>query len=402
MFLSNISNSSTAINFLIGLTFTIILGIFAPRTIAFMPAIVAIGFTSYLYLHDKQLLKINLKELFLFGSILFLGFISAFWAPDTAFSLERVGKASIILIPCLWLLSLARHIPFPKPDKIISILVIAHALIASFLLFEKLNGHPIIEWVSGKDVYSFKLNRSFVIFSFFTLPILFLIQHASLNKIKKIALLGFVISTTALPLYFTESQTAQLCFLIGLVTFLIYPKAWIWPIKALLILSILFTLSFPFTVKLIKDNVSEEILTTGILHEASIIHRLEVWNHAANTAIKNPIHGNGIEALRFLKSNERMKYQGADSALHAHNAVLQAWVEFGLIGTFLGCVLLFYILQSIYKTENLTVRHLYLTMFISCLCCAFTAYGLWQSWQLGLFMALAAFTIYVGKSLRTN
>ena len=168
-------------------------------------------------------------------------------------------------------------------------------------------------------------------------------------------------------------------------------------LKTLTLIMVLFTLFFPLSVQTIQNTVPEESLTSGILREASIIHRLEVWNYAADKAFDHPIRGNGIEALRFLKSDTWMKYQQADNALHAHNAVLQIWAEFGLIGALLMAGFVFYLMRRIWEEGETTNRRIYLSSLMVCSCCALTGYGLWQGWQIGLFITMTAITIIIAN-----
>ena len=229
-----------------------------------------------------------------------------------------------------------------------------------------------------------------------------MVKHIIKTKIKKILLLLILAAGTLFAFSLTESQTAQLCFIVGLFFLFVFPIKLKILTKILMLLSVVFCLIFPFTIAPLKNTFSEEQLKHGnyFVKQASIIHRLDVWNYAAEKTIKSPIYGNGIESLRFMKSDTYMEHQKADNALHAHNAVLQVWAEFGIIGILLAIALLVYIFRSINNIENHDIRRLYLASFMACLCCSLTGYGIWQSWQLGLFFAVAAFAITLGHAQR--
>lgn len=385
----------------IGLLILFIAGICAPRLLAFLPPLMGLGFVITAFIKHKNFLQPQKEEIFFIIGVIALAFISSLWAPIQDFSIERSIKITSILLPGIFLLSAARKFEGTKNSHIFTA-VILYLFIAALLLFEKTSDHFLLESALGKEVFSHKLNRSYVVFVLFSVPILSLIQAINIEKNKKIILSVFAVILSLVSLSVTESQTAQLCFLMGigfLYLFPTKPKALLKTLCGLVLISVF---AFPFLMKPLQNTIPKEILLDGILKEASIIHRLEVWNHASEQALESPIYGNGIESLRFLVANERMEYQRADTVLHAHNAALQIWVEFGVIGILLAIIMLFYIFRNIEQTENLQQRKLYLASFMTCLCCALTGYGLWQGWQLGLFIFIAAITIASGNYIKAK
>ncbi len=375
-------------------------GVLSPRLMAFLPAILSVGFFLFAYLSQKQFLKIPQSEIILLGLIFLLALLSSLWAPNQEFSIERSFKILSIFLPCALLLSVARIVQWPNNTLLIKILLGIYALILTFLISEKLSDHQLIAYFTGKEIAPWKLNRSFVVTALFATPALFLVTKLNLKKIKKIILFTILTLGTLFAFALTESQTAQLCLIVGLFFLFIFPIKIKVLSKILLLGSITFCLVFPFTIAPLKGAFSEEQLkySNRLVAQASIIHRFDVWNYAAEKALESPVYGNGIESLRFMKANSYMKHQKSDNALHAHNAVLQIWAEFGLIGILLAIALLIYIFRSIDKVKNHDVRRLYLASFMACFCCSLTGYGVWQSWQLGLLFAVAAFTIAVGRS----
>lgn len=389
-------SEKTSTAFWICLIATIFLGLVAPRTLAFLPAIMGLGFA--LTAAKKEIWRPKKEELALFLTTIFLAFISSFWAPDQNFGIERSIKIAITILPGLLLLNLARQIKWPKKRPVIPILISLHVIISVFFITEKLSDHQILEFILGKEINSFKLNRSFVVFVLFSLPLLFLTQTENFEKMKKISLFVFVSIVTVLALSVTESQTAQLTFATGLFFLLLFPIKHRFTFKALTTFIILTTLLLPFAIKPLQSALPERILIETPLKHASMPHRLEVWSYAADKALESPIYGNGIEALRFMKADEWMKHQKSYNALHAHNVILQIWAEFGLLGIFLGIVFLLYLFRSISRTENPETKRLYLTMFMSCFCVSLTGYGFWQGWQLGLFILIAGFSLAIGNN----
>ena len=371
-------------------------GVVAPRTLAFLPSILGVCFLATSVLIDKKFLKPKMEEIALFAVILLLAFLSCLWSFNPEFSFERSTKMISIFVPGIFFLAVTRLTPY-KDFPFRHYTIALYLIMAGFLFSEQTLGHPIIEFMSGKEVADYKLNRSFVVFSLLSIPVFFLIKTMNIGKAKKISLFAIVLFATIISLCLTKSQTAQLCFLVGFAFLMFFPIKNKIMFKGLVGLVIIFCLAFPFSIKTLKNNISEDVLTEGLLREASIVHRFEVWNHTAEKTFLSPLYGHGIESLRFMKSDTWMEHQRADSVLHSHNAVLQIWVEFGIIGISLALLFLLYIFRSIYQTKDDEERRLYLAVFMGVLFCTFTGYGLWQSWHLGLFFAIAGVTLMIGQ-----
>lgn len=374
-------------------------GIFIPRLMAFLPGILGLLFFIFAWMSHKQSLKISKAEALFLGLVFLFALISSLWAPNQEFAVERSFKILSIFTPGLLLIAVSRHIQWPQSSLILKFLVGFLGIGIVFLITEKLFNHQIISFLTGKEIFSFKLNRSYVVLSLFAVPALFFLTQMPMEKKKKITLLTILSALFLYAFFITESQTAQLCFIIGLFFLFVFPVKRKSLTKILMLSSVLFCLMVPFVIAPIKSSIPEDSLKSKnyFINQTSIRYRLEIWNYAAETALKSPIYGNGIEALRFMKSDTYMKNQRSYNALHAHNSVLQIWAEFGLMGIFLACAFIVYIFRKIENTENENVRRLYLASFMTCFCCSLTGYGIWQSWQLGLFFALAALTIAMGQ-----
>lgn len=361
----------------------------------------ALGFVGYYFATHKIFIRPQKQDVIFAFIFLALAFLSSFWSPDQAFSIERSLKITAIIIPGLFLIALSKNTILQTPRGIwiaLGIFIFTGLL----LLSEKTFGHPLLEAALGRDVVSHKLNRSFVVFSFFSLPVLFLLKNMTIEKNKKIILSLLTILVAAVSLYFAESQTAQLCFLTALFFLYLFPVQLKKLSKAVAGFILILILVFPFLVGPLKNTIPQEVLLTGVLREASIIHRLEVWQHTSTQALQSPLYGRGIEALRFLKAEQYMEFQKAWSVLHAHNAALQIWVEFGFIGITLALFFLFVLFKRILAVTDDNQRRFYFAVMMVCLSCALTGYGLWQGWLLGLFFLIASVTIMAGKITAKN
>lgn len=388
-------------NFFIGVLLCVVLGIAAPRALSFLPAVLSILFFSFAYFSQKQFFLPDKKTAILFLSTITLGLISSFWSPDQAFSIERSLKIATVFLPGLLFFTLCANTAKPASKFIYGIIILQFVL-AVALMIEKNLGHPALEFFLGKDVFVHKLNKSFVILALFTLPVLFMIKNLDLEKVKKISLFLFITAVTVLSLKFTESQTAQLSFLAGFLFLVFFPARCKVAIKSLAVLCLIFCLIFPLLIKPVQQMLPAEMLSQGMGKQASVLARFEIWNFAAETGLQSPLYGNGIEAIRFMESDTYMKYQEAYGALHPHNAVLQLWAEFGALGLLVACAFILLIFAGILRQDNPEVRRLYIAVFIGCFTCSLTGFGLWQGWQLGMFVMITGFTLLSAKAASTK
>lgn len=387
-------------NFLLCFGFSLLICLFVPRMMAFLPSAIGLIFFSIFCIKNKGLPKLNKTITIYYFCFLGLGMISTLWSPNPEFSLEKIIKLALVITPLFLLIYVAKNTVFLNNKPIIKIFISVFIISSVFLIFEQLNNRPITNFILGQSTAGFKLNRSYFIYSFVSLFTLYLIGISNAEKIKKNVFIIITLAISLWALYLTGSQTAQLCYIVGLIALTVLPvKNKTFGKFLFVIIGCLF-IAIPFLIKPMKEILPEQVILKGVFAEASIIQRLEVWSFTVDEIKKSPIYGHGIESQRFLKSENWMKYQNADSILHAHNVALQIWIEFGVIGILFCLVFLFYCYQKIYETKNLHDRRLYLTLFVSLFVCSMTGYGFWQSWQIGAIFTFTACAILITKQTK--
>jgi len=121
-------------------------------------------------------------------------------------------------------------------------------------------------------------------------------------------------------------------------------------------------------------------------------NRLEIWDYVSRYALKHPLYGFGVEATRVTTDfDTKQIYQKTSTILHPHNFVIQAWVEFGLLGASLVAGMMTHLLLSLFRLEVRRQRAA-LPVLIGCLLFMSVSYGIWQAWFLGLLSAVMALT----------
>jgi|GEM_PF-1989124 len=378
-----------------GITAIFFIGLISPRLLAYLPALMGLSFFLYPKLLNKEIFKFDKIVIGFFACIIGLAFISCLWSPDQSFSIERSIKITLILSFSILFMGLSHHLHFPNNTVLLKALIAIHLIGSLFFVSELQNAYPITKYFLGEDgnISTAKYNRSHIVFAFLTLTILFLTPRNNFNKKSKIIIYGLITISACALFFVSHSQTAQLTFLAGLFFMFIFPTQNKIALKALIAVIMAFIILFPLSVNSMKNMMPDETFEAGLFKKAHIIPRLDVWNHSVEKTMESPIYGHGIEALRFLKSNEYMKKHRASFVLHSHNSVLQIWIEFGVFGIVLGLIFMGYFLKKIYGIDDPIKKRFCLTIFMSCFICSLTGYGLWQSWQIGLFIFMAGLSV---------
>jgi O-antigen ligase len=133
----------------------------------------------------------------------------------------------------------------------------------------------------------------------------------------------------------------------------------------------------------------------------STLHRLAIYRGVGDLIVQAPILGHGANSARGIPEGQnRIDYDFAVGEkiyvahtelipLHPHNAVLQVWLELGLVGALLTCALIVVVLRAIVATTEGSGRVLALAAFAAVFAVQNVSFGAWQSWWLCLMLILA-------------
>lgn len=377
----------------------------APRLLAYLPGLTGLGGTlafRYLSGHWPDFPR----RLFVWiGACVALCAASALWAIDPAFALLRSGKIALILLGGGLLVALARSAGDREAalfGRFFPIAVLAAGALCLFNLYANALLYQLLHGDVRQDIKNFSfLNRSTVFFTLclFTALAVAASRERALTRRSLLVALGLV---TAPLLYKTHSQSAQAAFAVGLLGFLLFPygRKAAWFVLGGGLCALL--LSAPFLAQFLFKHAALPLADMSWFSKGYAANRLEIWDFISRKALEHPFHGFGVEATRFIKDFETARlYTPSSEVLHPHNFALQLWIEFGVPGALLGAGFLNFVLLRIHALERRAQR-MALPTFLAVLFAASTAYGLWQSWWLGTFCALAAFSIFGAKALRTK
>ena len=375
-----------------------VLAVDMPRGLAFAPGIIGIIFYA-LYRPVFNVPPDFSWKTFWFALIAFgISASSLLWAQYFDVSAKQVLKLAFLLPPQILLISLAVSLHREQLKPYIHFFPHGVAVAAVLLCFEILSGGIMHNFIRGNafdiaaDPDSF--NRGAVTLSLYSFSALALMKSQ-----KKPFLCSFLILTLlALALFTTESQSAQLSFLVGLGFLFLFPYhskiAW----QGLIFLTLILMATAPVFMSLIYYYYSEAIQNFPMMAQAFAGHRLEIWDYVSRYALQESLHGYGIEATRAITDfDSKQVFMPNNVTLHPHNFALQIWIEFGIIGVIIGMGLVYALFSTIQNHFTVMQQKIILPTLMAAIVPAAVAYGMWQGWWLGLLFHLTAICLIVCK-----
>ena len=267
--------------------------------------------------------------------------------------------------------------------------------------FFVLSSGIISVWLSENPVTGHELatlNRTSTVIALLVWPVALIVAQIC-NRYAAAA----VIVLSALMLFALAPSTPLVAFAAGLVAFVI---AWISHGLGKRILLLGFAASviaIPLLDVLAPPVI--EFLTANIASPNSEIHRLVIWQFAAERIFEHPLIGWGLDASRAIpgKNEELFLFQVGGAAvtgkampLHPHNALIQIWLELGLVGVILVGAIFSLIVASIPTSAHNRAGPATLIAMTACaLSIAQLGFGIWQGWwmtTLGLMVVTAIAT----------
>lgn len=378
----------------------LLLMVYIPRFMAFAPGLTGLGSLLAGYMVYKMRPAWPKEGLYIILGLVCLAGASTLWAIDPDFALSRTVKMAAILLSGVLFIAFFQAVSFFSPSTAAKTLSIGLGLMAALILTELLFDYPLYRLVRGFDentpVDAARMNRS-VNIAVACFPAIWALarQYGS-----KTVLAGLIVLFTAM-LAFTDSQSAQLAFIVALIAIYAFPysKRYAWlALKGIIALGIL---SAPWLAIWMFGSLAVVVDALPFLGDGSGYgaNRMEIWDFVSRYALQNPLYGYGIEATRAVGSFDTMRlFHPGNTALHPHNFAVQIWIEFGLFGAVLACLFVSWLLHKIYQLEYHQARAV-LPSFLALLVVASFGYGFWQSWWLGMIMFIWGLNIFAIKAV---
>ena len=326
---------------------------------------------------------------------------TSFWAMSPDRAIQTSIRISLVCISLIVLVDAAKKLDQKQREKfgywlvggtvtglvLTGILILWGGAISVWLGENRLTGHELAD-----------LNRTSTVISLLAWPVA-LIAAKTYGRLAAAAVIVF----SALLLFALAPSTPLVAFAVGLVAFII---AWISPglgkrglllafAGAVIIVPLLDVLAPPLI----------DFLAANLPVPHSEIHRLVIWQFAAERIFEHPLVGWGLDASRAIPGNNEEVYlfqfganaeTGQAMPLHPHNALIQIWLELGIVGVILIGAIFSLIVALIPSALHDRARP---ATLIATTACAFTiaqlGFGIWQGWwmaTLGLMVMIAIAT----------
>ena len=375
----------------------VFLSLIAPRSLAYLPLVFGTLLSLYFYARCNARPCLPRAGSWIVSGLVGWILLSSLWALDPATSLERAVKIGITLGGGLFWIALSRPIPRKWLQALVGLYIGAGLVLAVECYGQMPISRFLLQMAEGEYLPRHSLNRGCVILSLLLAPILALARN--LWGDRKSACYGQAVIILSLftGLSRCDSQTAQLAAIIGLILFygtFLY-RRWLWLFLSATIA--VYCLSAPFAAIALHDKMIGPALELPFLKAGNAAPRMEIWNFVALKALEKPWLGHGIEATRFMKADHWMKNMNADTALHPHNAALQAWVEFGFAGALALTAFLLFLLARCRAMAKPVAQRTALATLMAAFCVLNTGYGVWQGWQLGLIVLLFSLMAVIAR-----
>jgi len=370
--------------------------ILAPRALGSVPVVFAVlGLAAHLW-RERSLPPIAWGSLAAVLAFVAAAALSALWAPDPGFVLERVGKLTYLATSGFVILALVTGAGPGDRDRMARALLAGTVVAAALLAIEATLGHPINAAVGAllgsaeDEIPGYATNRAALTLALLASPAVVLVARRY-GPLRAAAVLAAVAAAIAAG----ASQSSVLALGAAAIAGLSaarYPRATILALAGLAILSLALA---PWVALAIADV---DLAGVPGWEAGSARARIEIWATVAGLAVERPWLGYGLEALRSLRFDAPIG-EAADytRVMHPHSGPLQIWFELGTFGVAVAMTLICLLTGALLALGD-DARRTAAAVFAGVLAVLLVSHGLWQSWWIGLLGLVAAAVGLTGRA----
>jgi exopolysaccharide production protein ExoQ len=372
-------------------------GIYAPKGLVWVALAVAIVASMSDFRAGRFGINWPQPLAWIFASIVVWGGASILWAVRPDESLSKLLDLTAIIAGTLALISAARTLSTADSKRLTTALTLGLVLALTVLLAEITGGTALIGLIrdtgfkSSGEIYSL-YNRGIGVAALMVWPAALALTgygHRIAGLVLILACLVLALAFNALSVAIALMAGAACCLIMlaGVRRFAL----------ALAVAAPVLILTHPFAMHAGIDRFAPPS-RAEISQNISINHRFIIWEFTSQKILERPLLGWGFNASRSLPGaqktvpllNEPNAPVGELISLHPHNAILQWWLELGLIGAALAGLLAASLFRCTDKLSDTRARALACGQLVTGLGIASLSFGAWQSWWLAS-LALSAF-----------
>ena len=326
--------------------------------------------------------------------------LSSIWSIDGLHSLSAAFRLLLAATTLIILVDAALRLGFSDKDVFLkwmaygAIIGVAVTLIYIATIYF----HTI--WIQKTKMEDYELNalnRSASVIAIFLWPWTF----AILKTLGRYSATLFVTASSVTLVLLAPS--APLLAVVSAAA--LFSIAWHFPLLGKVTLTSMYLFSIlivPYLGILVPRAVP--ILSDYLPSPTAMVHRLMIWQFTAESILQKPLLGWGLNTARILPGGEQeitigtaqegTAILGQALPLHPHNAVIQIWLELGLVGLILFSALFFVLVMTIptRRTER-PAGAIYASVLTAGLVVSQLGFGFWQGWWLATLGIAAVLTI---------
>ncbi len=374
------------------------LAMVAPNALTLV-AVIAAGFALAWGPRAELLNAIPRVPAALLGTLVAFGMLSATWSIVPAYSAIKVLQLLVLFSTALVLIAMAK-LSAPQRRAAIGLWLAAGVTVAiTVVLFESLTD-GLLQRLVKADVMAdewvlLRYKRGAVVTAILLWPAVYCLFRRY-GSIPAAAL------TLAAIFAFAELKTgtAYVALAAGAVAagaMLLAPVATARIGAGLLALMIIFMPLINYT-KVADIAQSSLIGDRGLGRiESSALHRLAIWQFARDRIAERPLTGWGLDSSRAVPGGKgKAEGHGELMPLHPHNAILQLWLELGLVAAVIAVLMSLKIIPGIpAAVPDPKARAVFFGSLVSAIVIALAGFGLWQSWWIASLMLGSALLVAI-------
>lgn len=345
----------------------------------------------------------------LLAALVIWGAASAIWSIVPGQSASQAVRLCLFAVGGIVLLSTALRLDTGERGTVENFVIAGLVLGLLFVLFELATGGLIHGTLNNFEKNPtknlFELNRASSVISIAA-------WVAILPVWRRFGWVGALVLVLVSGLAISQLQPGS-PFLAIIAGATVFALAWFLPRVAMGILMLTIAASLvmiPFIADL-TPIVTDLIRALGF-SEFSLLHRMAIWQFASERILAQPLIGWGLDASRSVGAGQIVSVADAPNIgsrtvdvlpLHPHNALLQAWLELGIIGALMVAGLFVGAVTAIWRGTSGKLER-------SAACAALTAafvnaelsFGIWQGWWLSCLALLAVILTALVAPLRAG
>jgi len=343
--------------------------------------------------------RLHRNVTWLLAALVVWGAASTLWSIVPDRSASQAFRLFLFAAGVAFLLSAALRLDPAGRKTLESFTLAGMALGLLFVLFELATGglvHGVLnDFETNPTQNLFELNRASSVISIAA-------WVAIVPMWRRFGWMGAAILMLASGYAISQLQPSS-PFLAIIAGAVIFAFAWFSPRTAFILLLAVVAaalIMIPFIADL-TPVIADLIRALGF-SEFSLLHRMAIWEFASERLLTQPIVGWGLDASRSVGAGQLVGVNDAPNIgsravdalpLHPHNALIQAWLEIGLLGALIVAGLFVSAVVAIWRSAlgNLE-RAAACAVLIAAFVNAELSFGIWQGWWLSCLALFAMLT----------